>query len=93
MLCEASTARHDPHLRGLLEDALAAAMNHGEVIEATFAESIAQRAALWRLRESVPEAQRLVDVLLVELERQRRRAAAIRRRVRHAEAGAGAGGG
>ena len=58
VLCEVSTARHDPHLRGLLEDALAAAMEHGDVIEATLAESVAQRQALWRLRESVPEAQR-----------------------------------
>ncbi len=58
VLCEVSTARHDPHLRSLLEDALGAAMNRGDVLEATFAESIAQREALWRLRESVPEAQR-----------------------------------
>jgi FAD/FMN-containing dehydrogenase len=58
VLCEVSTARHDPHLRGLLEDALGAAMERGDVLEATFAESIAQREALWRLRESVPEAQR-----------------------------------
>ena len=58
VLCEVSTARHDPHLRGLLEDALGAAMNRGDVFEATLAESIAQREALWRLRESVPEAQR-----------------------------------
>ncbi|MGB7904071.1 MAG: FAD-binding oxidoreductase [Steroidobacteraceae bacterium] len=58
VLCEVSTARHDPHLRSLLEDALGAAMNRGNVLEATFAESSAQRKALWRLRESVPEAQR-----------------------------------
>ena len=58
VLCEVSTARHDPHLRSLLEDTLAAAMKRGDVLEATFAESIAQREALWRLRESVPEAQR-----------------------------------
>jgi len=58
VLCEVSTARHDPHLRGLFEDALGAAMGHGGVLEATFAESLAQREALWRLRESVPEAQR-----------------------------------
>jgi FAD/FMN-containing dehydrogenase len=57
VLCEVSTARCDPQLRSLLEHALGAAMDRGEVIEATFAESIAQRAALWRLRESVPEAQ------------------------------------
>ncbi|MDH4312657.1 MAG: hydroxyacid dehydrogenase, partial [Gammaproteobacteria bacterium] len=58
VLCEVSTARHDLQLRSLLEDALGAAMNRGDVLEATFAESIAQRKALWRLRESVPEAQR-----------------------------------
>jgi FAD/FMN-containing dehydrogenase len=58
VLCEVSTARHDPYLRSLLEDALGAAMDRGEVLEASFAESIAQREALWRLRESVPEAQR-----------------------------------
>jgi FAD/FMN-containing dehydrogenase len=58
VLCEVSTARRDLHLRSLLEDALGAAMERGDVLEAAFAESIAQRAALWRLRESVPEAQR-----------------------------------
>ncbi len=58
VLCEVSTARHDPHLRGLLEDALGAALARGDVLAATFAESLAQRNALWRLRESVPEAQR-----------------------------------
>jgi FAD/FMN-containing dehydrogenase len=58
VLCEVSTARHDPLLRGLLEDVLGAAMNRGDVLEATLAGSIAQRDALWRLRESVPEAQR-----------------------------------
>ena len=58
VLCEVSTARRDPQLRNLLEDTLDAAMQRGDVLEATLAESIAQRAALWRLRESVPEAQR-----------------------------------
>ena len=58
VLCEVATARHDPHLRSLLEVALGAAMKHGDVLEAVLAESLAQREALWRLRESVPEAQR-----------------------------------
>jgi FAD/FMN-containing dehydrogenase len=58
VLCELTTARTDPGLRTLLEDALAAAQAEGEVLQAAFAESGAQRAALWRLRESVPEAQR-----------------------------------
>jgi FAD/FMN-containing dehydrogenase len=42
----------------LLQDTLAAAIERGEALDAAFAESVAQRAALWRLRESVPEAQR-----------------------------------
>jgi FAD/FMN-containing dehydrogenase len=58
VLCEVSTARDDRQLRGLLEDALGVAMDDGDVLEAAFAESIAQRKSLWRLRESVPEAQR-----------------------------------
>jgi FAD/FMN-containing dehydrogenase len=58
VLCEVSTSREDPQLRGLLEDALAAAMTADCVLEAAFAESLAQRDSMWRLRESVPEAQR-----------------------------------
>jgi D-lactate dehydrogenase (cytochrome) len=58
VLCEISTSREDPQLRGLLEDALATAMTDDCVLEAAFAESLTQREAMWRLRESVPEAQR-----------------------------------
>ncbi len=58
VLCEVSTAREDPALRELLEGALSAAMENDLVLDAVFAESLAQRDALWRLRESVPEAQR-----------------------------------
>ena len=58
VLCEVSTARDDPSLRDLLEDALEDAMDAGLVLDAVLAESLAQRAALWKLRESVPEAQR-----------------------------------
>ncbi|HEX6571754.1 MAG TPA: FAD-binding oxidoreductase [Steroidobacteraceae bacterium] len=58
VLCEVSTARHDPQLRALLESALEQCMAAGEVLDATIAESLAQREALWKLRESVPEAQR-----------------------------------
>lgn len=58
VLCEVSTARADPSLRGLLEQTLADAMTQGWVADAAIAESIAQRNALWKLRESVPEAQR-----------------------------------
>jgi FAD/FMN-containing dehydrogenase len=58
VLCEVSTARDDAALRGLLESALGAALEDGLVLDAVIAESLAQRAALWKLRESVPEAQR-----------------------------------
>jgi FAD/FMN-containing dehydrogenase len=58
VLCELATPRDDPQLRILLEGVLAAAQGRGEVLDAAFAESGVQRAALWRLRESVPEAQR-----------------------------------
>ena len=58
VLCEVSTARADAALRGLLESSFERAMQDGLVLDAVFAESIAQRNALWKLRESVPEAQR-----------------------------------
>jgi FAD/FMN-containing dehydrogenase len=58
VLCEVSTARDDPALRGLLEDSLEQAMSDGLALDAALAGSLAQRAALWKLRESVPEAQR-----------------------------------
>ena len=58
VLCELASAREDPGLRALLEEALGAAMSDGEARDAVLAESVAQREALWRLRESVPEAQR-----------------------------------
>ena len=58
VLCEVATARDDPQLRGLLEAALGQALEDGLALDAVIAESLAQRAALWKLRESVPEAQR-----------------------------------
>jgi FAD/FMN-containing dehydrogenase len=58
VLCEVSTAREDTSLRELLERELSAAMEGDLVLDAVFAESLGRREALWRLRESVPEAQR-----------------------------------
>jgi D-lactate dehydrogenase (cytochrome) len=58
VLCEIASAREDPGLRALLEDSLGAAMSDGGVSDAVLAESVAQREALWRVRASVPEAQR-----------------------------------
>jgi FAD/FMN-containing dehydrogenase len=58
VLCEVATPRQDAELRALLEQSLADGIERGLVLDATLAESIAQREALWKLRESVPEAQR-----------------------------------
>jgi FAD/FMN-containing dehydrogenase len=58
VLCELSSSREDGGLRPVLESTLGRAMTDGLVLDATIAESLAQRGALWRLRESVPEAQR-----------------------------------
>lgn len=58
VLCEISTPRDDPALRGILEATLGEAMTDGHLLDAVLAESLAQREALWKLRESVPEAQR-----------------------------------
>jgi FAD/FMN-containing dehydrogenase len=51
-----SPARTD--LDGLLERALTQAVESGVVIDAVLARSIDQRNAFWKLRETVPEAQR-----------------------------------
>jgi FAD/FMN-containing dehydrogenase len=51
-----SPARAD--LDGLLERALTQAVESGIVIDAVLARSLEQRNAFWKLRETVPEAQR-----------------------------------
>jgi D-lactate dehydrogenase (cytochrome) len=58
VLCEVASSRDDPGLRALLEESLARALEDGCVRDAVLAESGAQRDGLWRLRESLPEAQR-----------------------------------
>jgi FAD/FMN-containing dehydrogenase len=58
VLCEVSSARDDPSLRAAIELELERALEAGLVIDAVFATSGPQREALWRLRESIPEAQR-----------------------------------
>jgi FAD/FMN-containing dehydrogenase len=59
VLCELSSSASDATLTTLLEDALGAALAKGTVRDAALARSERERAALWRLRESIPEAQRL----------------------------------
>ncbi len=59
VLCELSSSASDATLTTLLEDGLGAALAQGTVRDAALARSERERAALWRLRESIPEAQRL----------------------------------
>ncbi len=58
VLAEVATARSDSALRELLENTLASAMERQLVLNAALAESEAQRMMFWRLRETIPEAQR-----------------------------------
>lgn len=58
VLIELATPREGADLRGALETVLGAAMEASLVADAVIAESGAQRAALWRLREEHSEAQK-----------------------------------
>ncbi|UPY36240.1 FAD-binding oxidoreductase [Sediminicoccus sp. KRV36] len=58
VLVDLAASREGAGLRALMESVLEAAMEAGEVDDAALAESEAQRAAIWRLREEHPEAQK-----------------------------------
>jgi FAD/FMN-containing dehydrogenase len=58
VLLELATPRAGADLRGALEELLGAAMEKGFVTDAVIAESGAQRAAIWKLREEHSEAQK-----------------------------------
>ena len=58
VLVELATPTAGAGLRGALEDVLEGALADGVVTDAVIAESTAQRAALWRLREEQAEAQK-----------------------------------
>jgi len=58
VLCEISSSRANEPLEGLLEKTLGEAHESGWVQDASVALSLREREAFWRLRESVPEAQR-----------------------------------
>jgi D-lactate dehydrogenase (cytochrome) len=58
VLLELASADAEDALRAKLERILAKGVDDGDVVDGTIAESGAQRAALWRLRERVPEAER-----------------------------------
>ncbi|MES0872576.1 FAD-binding oxidoreductase [Sinimarinibacterium thermocellulolyticum] len=58
LLVEISGGRAVDELRPLFEATLAEALQAGEIADAVLAESRAQAQAFWRLRESIPEAQK-----------------------------------
>jgi len=58
VLAELSSARADEALEAVLEQGLAGALERGLVLDAALARGERDRAALWRLREHIPEAQR-----------------------------------
>ena len=59
VLCELTSARAADPLDAVLEDALGQALEDGLVLDAALAQSERERAALWKLRESIPEAQKV----------------------------------
>ncbi len=58
VLCELSSARRNDTLGTLLQDSLEQALQAGWISDAAVAQNEREREAFWRLRESVPEAQR-----------------------------------
>jgi len=58
VLVELATPRPNAGLRAMLEEVLEQALTDGLILDATIAESEAQRAAIWRLREEHSEAQK-----------------------------------
>jgi FAD/FMN-containing dehydrogenase len=64
VLCELSSARANDTLDALLQAALEDALGSGEVLDAAVAQNAREREAFWRLRESIPEAQRKDGVSL-----------------------------
>lgn len=58
VLCELSSSRAADGVEQLLATALGAALSDGLVLDAAVARNERERTALWRLRESIPEAQR-----------------------------------
>jgi FAD/FMN-containing dehydrogenase len=58
VLCELSSPRVAEPLAVILEEALSEALKIGWVNDAAVAQNGREREALWRLRESIPEAQR-----------------------------------
>jgi FAD/FMN-containing dehydrogenase len=58
VLCELSSSRADPPLDVVLQACLERSLKEGWVTDAAVAQNERERDAIWRLRESIPEAQR-----------------------------------
>ena len=58
VLLELASGRPGDDLRGLVELILSEGFEAGEVVDAALAASVAQAADFWRIRESIPEAQK-----------------------------------
>jgi D-lactate dehydrogenase (cytochrome) len=59
VLCELTSARASDALDTLLQEELGAALDCGLVVDAALASNERERSALWKMRETIPEAQRL----------------------------------
>jgi FAD/FMN-containing dehydrogenase len=59
ILCELSSSRAADSLTDLLTESLAAALESNLVLDAVVAQSDREKEALWKIRETIPEAQRL----------------------------------
>jgi FAD/FMN-containing dehydrogenase len=59
VLCELTSARAADPLDTVMEEALATALEDGLVLDAALARNERERLALWKLRETIPEAQRI----------------------------------
>jgi FAD/FMN-containing dehydrogenase len=59
VLCEVTSSRATENLNDLLTESLAAAFECNLVLDAVVAQSDRERESLWKIRETIPEAQRL----------------------------------
>jgi FAD/FMN-containing dehydrogenase len=59
VLCELTSARGAEALELVMEEALASAMEDSLVLDAVLSRNERERAALWKIRETIPEAQRI----------------------------------
>ena len=59
VLCELTSSRYIDTLGAVLEGALESALSRGIVLDGVMAQNERHREAFWKLRETIPEAQRL----------------------------------